>query len=194
MSPAYYARLAAQAYRDAPTIGRSDSASRMHVYGDVHVFRGTDNADSWVHDLDIECVEVPGLGRVHAGFWGALNEILPDCLKLPTPSAVVGHSLGAAMAILYGAELLQRGWRGQVYAFEPPRICADHTLETLVAAHPGMFFSYRNGRDLVTEVPPELSQPVQLLRVGRSFLPFANLTDHRIEHVIDALEQEKPGT
>lgn len=56
MTPGDYALLAKRAYTDAPTVGRADSASRMHVYGDVHMFRGSDDLDSWLHDFDVVLV------------------------------------------------------------------------------------------------------------------------------------------
>jgi triacylglycerol lipase len=186
-----YALFAERSYTDAPTIGASDSASRMHVYhtdaGDVHVFRGTDDVQSVFADANIAVVDVRGLGKVHAGFYNALAPILPAALALPHPVAVVGHSLGAAMAILYAGVLALLGDVVPVYAFEPPRLCADTTLALLFQARRVGWYACRNGRDLVTQVPPELSLPGPLTLIGHASLSFDNIIDHGICRVAAAL-------
>lgn len=187
MNPADYALLAKRAYTDAPTIGNADSASRMHVYGDVHCFRGTDDLQSALADANCNPVNVVGLGKVHGGFYGALAAILPACLALPRPAAVTGHSLGAAMAILYAAVLAHLGHIVPVYAFEPPRLSADGDLASLLLTKRVPFYSTRNGNDLVTQVPPNMMLPGLLTRVGHPSAPFDNIADHSIDRVIEAL-------
>lgn len=187
MKPLDFALLAKRAYTDAPTIGRADSASRMHVYGDVHVFRGSDDVSAWLADFDVSTVEVWGIGKVHAGFYGALAAILPACLTLPRPTAITGHSLGAAMAILYAAVLAQQGCVVPVYAFEPPRLAADDGLHMLLQAKQVPWYACRNGCDVVTQVPPSMTLPGELTSIGGAVVPFDNMTDHSIDRVIDAL-------
>lgn len=189
MNPVDYARFAERSYSDAPTVGQADSASRMHVYGDVHVFRGTDDVASWVHDFDVALVDIPGLGKLHAGFWSAWQAIRDECLALPVPSAIAGHSLGAALAILCAAEWALRGHVVPVYAFEAPRLCADDTLAHVFRDFAIPFYGTRNGLDLVTQVPPELSCPRVLTCIGKPSMPFDNLTDHGIARVVEALEE-----
>jgi triacylglycerol lipase len=187
MQPVEYALLAKRAYTDAPTVGDADSASRMHVYGDVHAFRGTDDVASALSDADFRTVNVPGIGKVHAGFYHALGAILPVCLSLNRPRAVVGHSLGAALAILYAGVLVTLGQVVEVYAFEPPRLCADDTLAKLLLDRKVPFYATRNGLDLVTQVPPSMSLPGLLTTIGTPSAPFDNITDHDISRVIKAL-------
>lgn len=187
MNPIDYAILAKRAYSDSPTVGRADSASRMHVYGDVHVFRGSDDISSWLADFDASVTEVWGLGNVHAGFYGALAAILPACLALPRPKAIAGHSLGAAMAILYAAVLAQQGYVVPVYAFEPPRLAADDGLRTLLQAKQVPWYACRNGCDVVTQVPVSMTLPGELTHIGKAVVPFDNATDHSIDRVIQAL-------
>ena len=187
MTPADYATLAKRAYSDAPTIGLVNSASRMHVYSGVHVFRGTDDAMSAFADIDITTETVWGLGKLHAGFYGALASILPACLALARPEAIVGHSLGAAMAIIYAGVLAQLGTVVPVYAFEPPRLCADGVLADLLKDKQVPWLATRNGNDLVTEVPMGLTLPGTLTRIGKAAVPIDNITDHSIDRVIAAL-------
>ena len=187
MTPVDYALLAQRAYSDAPTVGQADSASRMCVYGDVHAFRGTDDVASFVHDFDLALATVPGLGNLHAGFWSAWQVIRDKCLSMPAPSAIAGHSLGAALAILCAAEWSLRGHVVPVYAFEPPRMFGDAAMQDLLAATRVPWFATRNGLDVVTQVPPGLTLPGPLTRIGRPSFSLDNLTDHGIGRVIEAL-------
>lgn len=191
MRPVDYAVLAQRAYSDPPTIGQAGSASRMHVYVDgpstVHVFRGTDNFGSLLADGNITTINVAGLGNVHTGFYVALAAILPACLALPRPTAIAGHSLGAAMAILYAGILAQLGTVVPVYAFEPPRVANDDTLARLLATKQVPWFACRNGRDAITQIPLHLEHAGPIQAIGRAVLPFDNLGDHAIARVIDAL-------
>jgi hypothetical protein len=186
VNPVDYARLAQASYHDAPTIGDPDSASRMHVYGDVHCFRGSDDILAWLHDADCRPLTVVGFGKVHSGFWHALSAILPACLALPRPTAVTGHSLGAAMAILYGAVLARLNCAVPVYAFEPPRLCFDGTLGQFLNGRVQVFAT-RNGNDVVPEIPLGLTLPATLTRIGHASLPFDNIQDHSITRVVEAL-------
>lgn len=190
MDPVDYARLAQRCYHDAPTIGDADSASRMHVYGDVHCFRGSDDVMAFLHDAECAPVNVWGLGRVHSGFWDALSAILPACLALPRPAAVTGHSLGAAMAILYAGVLAQLGHVVPVFAFEPPRLCADGALALLLRSWKVPFYATRNGNDVVTQIPLGMTLPGPLSAIGRALLPFYNTEDHTVGRVVEALENQ----
>ncbi|MFC4526400.1 lipase family protein [Dyella halodurans] len=159
----------------------------MHVYGDVHCFRGTDGVMSDMADAKVLTTNVWGIGSVHSGFYAALAAILPACLALPRPKAIAGHSLGAAMAILYAAVLAQLGSIVPVFAFEPPRLCADGGLEALLQDKQVPFFATRNGCDLVTQVPPGMTLPGPLTLIGKATVPFDNIADHGIDRVIAAL-------
>jgi hypothetical protein len=187
VNPVDYARLAQRAYTDVPTIGDVNSASRMHVYGDVHCFRGSDDIMSFIYDADGRPLNVVGFGKVHSGFWHALSAILPACLALPPPAAVTGHSLGAAMAILYGAVLARLGCVVPVYAFEPPRLCFDGTLAAFLDAVKVPVYATRNGNDVVPDIPLGLTLPATLTRIGHASLPFDNIQDHSIGRVVEAL-------
>lgn len=187
MNPVDYALLAQRAYTDAPTLGQPDSASRMHVYGDVHCFRGSDDIASWLHDFDCLTMETP-FGKLHAGIWKAWLDIRDPCLALPPPSAIAGHSEGAGLAIFEAAEWARKGHVVPVYAFEPPRLCGDDTLAHVYRDFAIPFFGTRNGLDIVTQVPPELSLPGPLTCIGKPSFSLDNVTDHSIGRVIAALK------
>lgn len=192
MTPADYALLAARAYSEPPTIGQACSAARAVVFGQGVVgFPGTNNLACWLADLDATAVPVLGLGRLHAGFWRAYELISAPLMALADVQVTLGHSEGAALAILFAAELCLLGRPPKaVYAFEPPRVSADGTLAALFAEHGVDLVLTQNGNDVVPDVPRLIEpwqHPAPLRRIGRAALPFPNVDDHLIAHVVVAL-------
>ena len=191
MMPLEAAKLAQSAYTDAPTIGQAASAARAVVYGASVAFPGTDNLACWLADLDAVAIDVPGFGRLHAGFWGAWREISAQVLALPNIQSTIGHSEGAALAILAAASMRLAGKPPkEVWAFEPPRVSADTTLAQLFHVHGVELHLYRNGLDVVTDVPRLLEDwqhPAPLQLIGHASVPFPNVEDHLIANVIAAL-------
>ncbi len=191
MKPVDYARLAKRAYTDTPTIGREDTAARAIVYGDAVGFPGTDNLACWLADLDIKTVLVEAMGELHAGFWTAFRTIENELMSLEAVNVTLGHSEGAALAILYGAALCIAGRPPKaVYAFEPPRVSMDGTLADLFVAHGVSLFLTQNGEDvvpMVPRIPSAWQHPGQLQKIGKPSFPFPNVDDHMIDRVIEAL-------
>ncbi|MGS1071737.1 lipase family protein [Burkholderia glumae] len=198
MTPHDYALLAREAYTAAPDIGAAASASRAIVRhtasGLVVAFPGTDNVASWLADLDVLPVDVPQIGLVHRGFWGAWTAIAPMVVAAigTQPVTLVGHSLGAALAICAAAALASTGRPPiAVYGFEPPRVAAGPRLELLLAAVPVHLF--KNGNDVVPDVPPGWHHVAPLTHIGEPAVPFPNVEDHAIDRVIAALVPETLG-
>lgn len=189
-TPLDYALLAQRAYSTPPLIGLEASAARAIVDGAAVAFPGTNNnVACWLADLDVELAIVTGLGALHAGFWRAYSSIATPLMASPTPKVTVGHSEGAALAILYAAALCQAGRAPRaVYAFEPPHVSADGTLAALFAGHGVQLGLYRNGGGVVPLVPRLLhpwQHPASLTDIGKVAPP--NVEDHFIERVIEAL-------
>ena len=192
MSPRDYAVLAQATYTTSPNIGNPDSAARAVFFsGDVIGFPGSNNVACWLADMDVLAVDVPDMGRLHAGFWSAFNEIATPLLARRGVTVTLGHSEGAALALLYAAQLCLAGRPPlAVYAFEPPRISADSTLAVLFRQHGVQLHLYRNGEDVVPLVPRLLENwqhPGTLIGIGTAALPFPNVEDHLIDRVIAAL-------
>lgn len=193
MRPVDYARMAAQAYILPPSLGDPNSASRAVVFpSGVVGFPGTDNVACWLADLDVATVDVMGLGRLHAGFWNAAQSLLEGIFGLNDIQVLVGHSEGAALALLIGAQLCMIGQPPEaIYAFEPPRVTTDGTLRDLFADSKVSLYLTQKGNDVVPMVPrltEDWQHPSPLVPIGKALLPFPNVEDHKIEGVIAALE------
>jgi alpha-beta hydrolase superfamily lysophospholipase len=192
MTPRDFALLAQEAYTAAPDIGKADSASRAIVRqtaaGLVVAFRGSDDIDSWLHDFDIMTTDVPGVGAIHAGFWSAWQDIAVDVLAAidGRPVTLVGHSLGAAIAICAAVDMTISGNPPvAVHGFEPPRVSPDLGVRALLAKVP--VHLYRNGLDIVTQVPHGWHQSALLNNIGNPSMPVDNVEDHEMARVIAAL-------
>lgn len=187
-----FALLAQEAYTAKPDIGNADSASRAIVRqtadGLVIAFPGSDNLECWLHDFDAIPVMVPGIGDVHQGFWNAWTAISVDVLAAVggKPVTLVGHSLGGALAIVAAAAMTVGGNPpAAVYAFEPPRVSPTLAVRTLLAKVP--VHLYRNGNDLVPDLPVGWNHAALLNRIGHAALPVPNVLDHELLRVIAAL-------
>lgn len=194
MSPRDFALIAQEAYSAAPDIGIEDSASRAILRdtpeGLIIAFPGTNNIPSWIADLDIALENVPGVGNIHRGFWRAWTAIQTEVLEAIAgkPVIFVGHSLGAAIAIMAAvATTIGGNPPVAVYGFEPPRISPDLNVRTLLASIP--VHLYKNGNDIVPDVPPLWQHAALLNRIGKPILPIPNIPDHYLQNVIPALPQ-----
>ncbi|WP_321944633.1 alpha/beta fold hydrolase [Burkholderia cenocepacia] len=194
MTPRDYALLAQEAYSAKPDIGKADSASRAIVRqtaaGLVVAFPGTDNLDCIAADLDAHPIDVIGIGQVHHGFWKAWDAIAVDVLAAidGRPVTLVGHSLGAAIAIMAAAAMVVGGNPPTaVYGFEPPRVSTNGSVAAMLAKVP--LNLYKNGNDIVPELPLDWRHAGQIQHIGRPMFPFPNVTDHAIARVISALPE-----
>ena len=113
---------------------------RVFVLRDKHreivVFRGTDNLLNWLTNLKVEAVPFKAVpkAQVHSGFFEIAKtvekKVKLDKEKLVT---VTGHSLGGAVALLYGALLHDDGYDVRVITFGAPPVGNDAFVEANVA-------------------------------------------------------------
>lgn len=196
MTPLEAALLALDVYAAPPDFGAQFGAGRAKTYGTAVAFPGTDNIACWLADLDVGTMDLSGFGRVHAGFFEAWLEVRDGVIKLPQIDVTVGHSEGAALALLAAANLCLLGRPPkQVYAFEPPRITTDGTLAALFQANGVELNLYRNGFDVVPIVPRLLKDwqhPGPLMYIGTPLRPYPNVEDHSMQNVITSLKGVSP--
>lgn len=186
-----FALIAQEAYSAKPDIGVADSASRAIVRqtaaGLVVAFRGSDNIESWLHDLNAVELSVPGMGKVHAGFhdaWAAIEAQVIAAIG-DQPVTLVGHSLAGAIAILAAASLTLAGKPPvAVHAYEPPRASFDLTLRVLLMRVP--LHLWRNGSDPVPDLPLGGMHPALLTHIGRP-AAIPRIADHLLQNVIPNL-------
>lgn len=194
MTPLDYALLAQEAYAtQSPTIGFVTDASCAIVreYPDERVvaFRGTSNLKALLADFRVAEGAHPVLGDIHAGFWYTWVRMRGAVLGLPADKPIVftGHSLGAALAIIAAAEFAaEKREVAAVYGFAPPRVSPQDKVKSVLIDTP--MWLYRNGKDVVTEVPLAWPQPSLLLPIGKPSFPVLNLRDHAIARYITALQ------
>jgi hypothetical protein len=148
-------------------------------------FRGTEprNVINWLTDASVRVEPVPGMGRIHGGFyrnviyiWHRIESVIEEALAgtlgvgsgnghkdlAPLEDLYVsGHSLGAAMAVIaaakiYGSERY-REWKRRVrgiYTFGQP-IVGDGDFANVGERWFGpMLFRHIYQHDLVPHLPP----------------------------------------
>ena len=193
MSPYDWCSYASEAYDVSPDVGKADSASRaiIRTLDDVTVvaFRGSDDILSWIHDIDALLITIPKIGNIHLGFWSAWRVISKEIKALVKDRRVVfvGHSLGAALALIAAADCKLAGIDVKsVYAFEPPRISPNNITSAFFGIEINL---YRNGLDIVTSLPIGWQHPSSLISIGKPSWPWVNVKDHFIANVLEATKK-----
>lgn len=140
-----------------------------HVYvgckvSDQHVtivFRGSTTPIDWIRDFRFCMVDRPGVGRVEDGFYDGIPRVFNDLHSLLAARKVfiVGHSLGAARALLFAGLLGFKQYAvSGVIVFGCPNP-AGMTLKLLLQDARMPIWAYENHAD------PFLRVPVALPRV-----------------------------
>ncbi|WP_413226588.1 hypothetical protein [Burkholderia glumae] len=191
VTPHDFALLAREAYTAAPDIGVADSASRAivrHTAGGLVVaFPGTDNVASWLADLDVLPIDVAGVGLVHRGSGMPGRQSRRPSPRRSARSRSRSSAIRSGRLAICAAAALTSAGRATaaVYGFEPPRVAAGPRLALLLAGVPVHLF--KNGNDVVPDVPPGWHHVALLTHIGAPVLPFPNVEDHAIDRVIAAL-------
>lgn len=120
----------------------------------VVAFRGTDDLVDWNNNIKSMQTPFNECGLVHAGFnitYQSIKEELFFYLEdLSLPLFVTGHSLGAALATLLTAEVVDRPNFDSCYNFGSPRV-GNATFANTLNNKP--IYRVINNSDIITTVP-----------------------------------------
>lgn len=184
-----YALLAQSCYKDKPTYGVENSASRAVVYGDVVAIPGTNNIVCALADMTFDTMNC-ALGKVHEGFYQAYAEMRVALLRI-SPKVVVGHSLGGSMALIYGAELCLSGKPPDaIFAFEAAMPSVDSVLGDILRAHHVPVYITHHGHDIVPCEPSitgNWQMPAPVIELCETEFPYPNISWHVMENISDHL-------
>lgn len=173
ISDARLAEIAAAAYD--PTVParweRGDVKVALTVDGGFTIlaWRGTVITDPRDIIRDLDCLPRfrAGLGDVHHGFLSGVESVEAQILADTSdsgPLVVTGHSLGAAMALIFGGLLCLIGHPpAAIVTLGSPRL-GFATIEGLLKDIPGR--DYRHGEDPVTPLPPIFEHPRPLTQLA----------------------------
>ncbi|MDJ0718521.1 MAG: lipase family protein [Prochloraceae cyanobacterium] len=139
----------------------------------VVCFRGTDQLEDWITNLDLELIKGPFEGRVHQGFYTSLSGVWQRIERTiasfrgnkPKSLWFTGHSLGAALATLAVAR-----WREEdrpvdgLYTFGQPRTGDREFARNFNFDFKPYTFRFVNNNDIVTRIPSR--QPLKYSHVG----------------------------
>lgn len=126
-------------------------------------FRGSTTVDAWITNFDFDTTntDICSGCTAHHGFWNswvdARDRVTPAVKQASTtyPSykiAVVGHSLGGAIASLAAASLRNSGLTVALYNFGSPRI-GGSKISSYISNQPGGNFRVTHWNDPVPKVP-----------------------------------------
>lgn len=123
-------------------------------------FRGTSTLKDAMTDINIDLVDGVG-GQVHEGFMIALNYIWKDLYKTIVANRgkrslwLTGHSLGAGLACLATAKLMQEKDEpvNGLYTFGMPRTGDRRFAKNFNASFGDKTFRFVNNNDIVTRTP-----------------------------------------
>jgi len=133
--------------------------------------RGSLSPTDWYHDvISFLFFQHPILGRVSKGFINGVDDAFTQvCQSLPPRHPgetyplsieIYGHSLGGAHATYLAGLFFNAGFTVKLVAFESPACCHQPLLDLLKDSD---VTGYRNGNDIVTDVPVGLEHPRQLI-------------------------------
>ena len=140
-------------------------------------FRGTWNLYEWINNFKISQVSYETSIKkykntplfmkqnrdimVHEGFISLFDELVSEIVEIinkykSKTICVSGHSLGAAMATIFGLELQTRGFNTCVYSFGSPRI-GNWDLKYNISDTKLPYFRFANTEDQITVTPTPVS-------------------------------------
>ena len=173
----------------------------------IVAIRGTQTIEDWLADIDAPLVpdrSVPSAGMVHMGFQLVYEHIRDSVLtglkatcSAATKIYVTGHSLGGALAILCGMDLLSNSpvkVVPELYTFAGPRAGSPGFAANVTKALP-VCQRVVNFMDVVPQVPmpPLYEHAGSELLVRGGFRPLDPIYAHHLATYLAGLNELKPS-
>ncbi|OJJ50407.1 hypothetical protein ASPZODRAFT_149736 [Penicilliopsis zonata CBS 506.65] len=151
-------------YGDVAGFIAADSTNEVLVVS----FRGTDDLENWIADLDVGQTAVDSLCTkcsVHSGFWSAW-ETVADTIIAKVEAAITtypdysvvftGHSYGAALAAIGATVMRNAGYEITLYNYGQPRIGNMPLADYITDQSMGSNYRVTHTDDIVPKLPPKL--------------------------------------
>ncbi|MGB1799632.1 MAG: lipase family protein [Gammaproteobacteria bacterium] len=136
----------------------------------IIVFRGSDEAEDWGINTQINQSDFTNKGKVHSGFKKAYLSIREDLFSElknnSLPLFITGHSLGAALAALATSELYENKHFDSCYTFGSPRIGNSEFVNSVRSKS---IYRIVNNSDIVTTIPIDF-KTINYRHIGLSYL------------------------
>ena len=123
------------------------------------VFRGTDNVNNWLSNLEVVSKHRP-YGWVHLGFFNAFMQVQTQLIQTiqqlgKKRIVTTGHSLGGALATIFAAEYGDTLPIRLIQTYGQPRVGIGSDFTKALNGRFGMrFIRFVNEDDIVPRVPP----------------------------------------
>jgi hypothetical protein len=125
-------------------------------------FRGTEKKISdWLRDFKVTTHDTGQYGPVHQGFYDGYKAVEPIVrqflIKAGADSKklwMTGHSLGAAIAAIAGAELYDDFRAYGFSTYGQPKLGTALLADFYSHQYGGRYFRFKNNNDIVTRIPP----------------------------------------
>lgn len=157
--------LEAMKLKDIPTVYVASNQSDIGFVaemedGIVVAFKGTDNFNDFITDINITLTDLKPYGPVHSGFYNAVSEIGPKMIKqieimlkeLPPEKQmlyIVGHSKGGAMATVFSCQVKQITDNLRVITYGSPRVASKTFAQNYNLEN----YAYVSFLDIVPHLP-----------------------------------------
>jgi len=165
-------------------------------------FRGTDSIKDWLFDILFSKIKLPDGSRVHKGFYRQLeNEIskLDSCIlallnKYSDYEIIVtGHSLGAALATIYGYLLSNKIDKNiTVISFASPKVGNKKFTKFFSSKTNLKHYRFTNDNDIVPMLPPLFNYYHNgiLTKLGNKNKGIPSVKDHSIANYYTHLKDK----
>lgn len=175
VTAAALAWAAAEAYRTATFWDKHTDTQVLFIEEDdfsVLAFRGTSDLRDWITDADFNLERLPSSSHinmaVHDGFWDALDSVWEECYLAVSklngkPLFITGHSLGGALALLFGYLLARQSKvavtqsLAGIYTYGAPRVGDKGFCRSFNGYLKSRTFNLVNACDPVPLLPPLLA-------------------------------------